>query len=134
MFNILVLLATVLNVAAEVRPLPPITGKFFYMDFYDNRIEGMHGVKSNVGSKSSAQTFWITTHETRIGLISTKCSNVFVPRKFDVASSETAGQISTGTYKSETVNIYNSRDLLPVQYSGHEYRDNFTFQYNAWDR
>ena len=70
---------------------------------------------------------WITTHETRIGLISTKVSNVAVPRKFDVVSSDSAEQVTTGTYKSEEVKIYNSRDLLPVEYRGHEWSDNFTF-------
>lgn len=56
MYGILAVLATVLSldvVNSAPRPLPPITGKFFYMDFYDNRIDGMHGVKSNVGSKKS---------------------------------------------------------------------------------
>ena len=129
----LILLALLQAPTTNSRMMPPITGKFFYTDFENVVIEGMHDVKTEVGSMKSAHKLWITTHESRVGLISTKCysSSCRVSKKFDVNKSRTKQQITTGNYNSEEVNNYDtgSRDLKKITFSGKVYEDDFIFKY-----
>lgn len=132
----LILVALLQAPTTNSRQMPPITGKFFYTDFENVVIEGMHDVKTEVGSMKSSHKLWITTHESRVGLISTRCSrsSCFVSKKFDVNKSRTKKQITTGNYNSEEVDHYNSRDLKKVTFTGKVYEDDFVFKYEKYDR
>ena len=138
-----IILSLFMTVAFGDDLLPADTGKFFYADYRSFKEKntkaapGQHVVDVLVGSSSDKMNMWISTNEYTTGVITSRCPSprtCNVPNTWDVDRSSSKEFISGTNDTSEPIVLYNGRELLPIIFSGAQYKDNLKLQYVQFDR
>lgn len=77
---------------------------------------------------------WLTTSEYKVGIITTACSikNCNIDDRIDVTKSNSLSKVQTNL-AGEDFLLYNNRQLIKNGFTGTQYTDQFTFNFNGTD-
>lgn len=75
---------------------------------------------------------WLTTSEYKIGIVTTACSKKLcdIEDRVDVTKSDSVERVQTNLVGEDFL-LYNNRQLIQNGFSGHQYKDQFTFSFNG---